>query len=79
MLAKPAQDVLNIMAIGDVSEPVMLLQGVSIFRLEDIAKSDQCVFLLAATHSPFIFENKLAQFADVLTTEFLEGDGEQTE
>lgn len=47
--------------------------------LEDIAESDQCVFLLAATHSPFIFENKLAQYADILTTEFLEGDSEQAE
>jgi energy-coupling factor transporter ATP-binding protein EcfA2 len=44
--------------------------------LEDIAEADQCVFLLAATHSPFIFENKLAQYADVLTTQFLGGDNE---
>ena len=36
MLAKPAQKVLNLMKPGDVSEPVMLLQGVAIFRLDGI-------------------------------------------
>jgi parvulin-like peptidyl-prolyl isomerase len=36
MLAKPAQEVLNVMSVGDISEPVMLLQGVAIFRLNDI-------------------------------------------
>ena len=36
MLAKPAQNVLNLMEVGEVSEPVMLLQGVAIFRLDGI-------------------------------------------
>lgn len=36
MLSKPAQQVIKIMAVGDISEPVMLLQGVSIFRLDGI-------------------------------------------
>jgi parvulin-like peptidyl-prolyl isomerase len=36
MLAKPAQDVLNLMKPGEISEPVILLQGVAIFRLEGI-------------------------------------------
>lgn len=36
MLAKPAQDVLNLMKPGEISEPVMLLQGVAIFRLDGI-------------------------------------------
>lgn len=36
MLAKPAQQVLNLMEPGEVSEPVMLLQGVAIFRLDGI-------------------------------------------
>ncbi len=40
--------------------------------LQDIVDSEQCVFLLAATHSPFIFENKLARFADVLHIEFIQ-------
>jgi len=40
--------------------------------LQDIVESDQCVLLLAATHSPFIFENDLDQFADVLDIRFLE-------
>jgi len=39
MLAKPAQDVLNLMDLKQISEPVFLLQGVAIFRLEDIKGS----------------------------------------
>lgn len=38
MLARPAQNVLALMAPGEVSEPVVLLQGVAVFRLEDIKK-----------------------------------------
>lgn len=36
MLSKPAQNVLNTMDIGQISEPVMLLKGVAIFRLNGI-------------------------------------------
>jgi len=36
MLSKPAQAVLNTMDIGQISEPVMLLQGVAIFRLNGV-------------------------------------------
>jgi len=36
MLAKPAQEVLNIMRVGEVSEPVMLLKGIAIFRLDGV-------------------------------------------
>ncbi len=39
MLAKPAQDVLNLMDLHQISEPVFLLQGVAIFRLEGIKGS----------------------------------------
>ncbi len=39
--------------------------------LEDIVKSSKCAFLLAATHSPFIFENELDQYADQLKIDFL--------
>ena len=39
MLSKPAQAVLNNMDIGQVSEPVMLLQGIAIFRLNGIQGS----------------------------------------
>ncbi len=35
MLATPAQNVLNMMSPGDISEPVVLLQGVGIFRLDE--------------------------------------------
>ena len=36
MLSKPAQNVLNTMELGQISEPVMLLQGVAVFRLNGI-------------------------------------------
>ena len=39
MLSKPAQAVLNTMELGQVSEPVMLLQGVAIFRLNGVQGS----------------------------------------
>ena len=35
MLAKPAQDVLDMMSPGEISEPVVLLQGVAIFRVDE--------------------------------------------
>jgi len=31
--------------------------------LPDILKSNKCIFLLAATHSPFIYENELDKYA----------------
>ncbi len=46
--------------------------------LADIAKSSKCAFLLAATHSPFIFENELDQYADQLKIDFLETAHEQS-
>jgi len=39
MLSKPAQNVLNTMEIGQISEPVMILKGVAIFRLNGIQGS----------------------------------------
>lgn len=39
MLAKPAQEVLNLMDLQQISEPVFLLQGVAIFRLDGIKGS----------------------------------------
>jgi len=36
MLSKPAQKVLNTLHVGQVSDPVMLLQGVAIFRLNAV-------------------------------------------
>lgn len=39
MLSKPAQAVLNTMDVGQTSEPVMLLQGVAIFRLNGVQGS----------------------------------------
>jgi predicted ATPase len=46
--------------------------------LADIVKSSKCAFLLAATHSPFIFENELDQYADQLKVEFLETTNESS-
>lgn len=39
MLAKPAQNIIDLMDPGDVSDPVILLQGVAIFRLDERVKS----------------------------------------
>ena len=43
--------------------------------LPHIVESGQCIFLLAATHSPFIFENELDRFASPLPVQYLEGVG----
>ncbi|MGB0386927.1 MAG: AAA family ATPase [Ardenticatenaceae bacterium] len=40
--------------------------------LQDIVDSGKCAFLLAATHSPFIFDNRLDQFASVLNISYRE-------
>ena len=40
--------------------------------LPDIIASDQCGLLLAATHSPFIFENELDCFAEALNISYRE-------
>jgi predicted ATPase len=45
--------------------------------LADIAQSSKCAFLLASTHSPFIFENELDQYADQMKIDFLETAHEQ--
>ena len=37
--SKPAQAVLNTMELGQISEPVMLLKGVAIFRLNGVQGS----------------------------------------
>lgn len=44
--------------------------------LKHIVNSERCAFLIAATHSPFIFENELAKYADILKIEFNEGNNE---
>lgn len=44
MLAKPAQNIIDLMDEGDVSEPIILLQGVAIFRLEERVKSKANVY-----------------------------------
>jgi hypothetical protein len=38
--------------------------------LPDIVKSGKCHFLLAVTHSPFIFENELEKYAIGLNVYF---------
>ena len=44
--------------------------------LADIYESQSCKFLFAATHSPFVYENELDEFATSLETEFTEVVGE---
>ncbi|MEZ9352539.1 AAA family ATPase [Vibrio splendidus] len=41
--------------------------------LPDIVNSNRCGFLLAATHSPFIFNNELDHLTDNLCVDFIEG------
>ncbi|WP_455205292.1 peptidylprolyl isomerase [Kaarinaea lacus] len=38
MLGRPAQQVLNVLEPGEISEPVVLLEGVAIFKLNDVQK-----------------------------------------
>jgi len=40
MFGEPAQKVLNVMGVGEISEPVVLLEGVAIFRLNAIEKAE---------------------------------------
>ena len=40
--------------------------------LPDIIRSGRCDFLVAATHSPFIFENELDPYARALETDYIE-------
>ena len=44
--------------------------------LADIYKSESCRFLFAATHSPFIYDNELDEFATTLRTQFTEESSE---
>lgn len=46
--------------------------------LQDIVDSGKCSFLLAATHSPFIFDNDLDQFASVLDISYREAERESS-
>ena len=39
MFGAPAQKVLNVMDVGEISEPVVLLEGVAIFRLNGVEKA----------------------------------------
>ena len=39
MFGEPAQKVLNVMEVGEISEPVVLLEGVAIFRLNGVEKA----------------------------------------
>ena len=44
MLAKPAQNIIDLMDEGDISEPIILLQGVAIFRLEERVKTKANIY-----------------------------------
>ena len=63
MLSKPAQNVLNTMEVGQISEPVMLLQGVAIFRLNGIQGSRLNEFEAVQTRAKDLLQRKLADEA----------------
>jgi parvulin-like peptidyl-prolyl isomerase len=44
MLGTPAQKVLNVMAPGEISEPVVLLEGVALFKLNGVKEASLNVF-----------------------------------
>ncbi len=44
MFGEPAQKVLNVMEPGEISEPVVLLEGVALFRLNDVQEASLNTF-----------------------------------
>jgi peptidyl-prolyl cis-trans isomerase SurA len=44
MFGTPAQKVLNVMEPGEISEPVVLLEGVALFRLNDVQEASLNTF-----------------------------------
>jgi len=63
MLSKPAQNVLNTMEIGQISESVMLLQGVAIFRLNGIQAEKLNELEAVKTRAKDLLQRKLADEA----------------
>ena len=81
MLAQPAQRVLNIMDIGQISEPVVLLKGVAIFRLNGIQKAKLNTFvkvkqevndLLAREKGDAAWQELIASLRDTAKVEYSE-------
>ena len=63
MLSKPAQNVLNTMEIGQISEPVMLLQGVAIFRLNGVQGAKLNEFEAVKARAKDLLKRQLADEA----------------
>jgi len=63
MLSKPAQNVLNTMELGQISEPVMLLQGVAVFRLNGIQEAKLNEFEKVKTRATELLQRRLADEA----------------
>lgn len=63
MLSKPAQNVLNSMELGQISEPVMLLQGVAVFRLNGIQEARLNEFEKVKPRATELLQRKLADEA----------------
>ncbi|MCI0504518.1 MAG: peptidylprolyl isomerase [Gammaproteobacteria bacterium] len=70
MLSRPAQDVLNTMELGQISEPVMILQGVAIFRLNGIQGSKLNEFDNVKDRAKELLQRKLGDEAweNLITT-----------
>ena len=63
MLSKPAQNVLNTMELGEISKPVMLLQGVAIFRLNGIQNTKLNDFDKVSARATELLQRELADEA----------------
>lgn len=63
MLSKPAQNVLNTMELGQISEPVMLLQGVAIFRLNGIQEAKLNEFKKVKVRAAELLQRKMSDEA----------------
>lgn len=63
MLAQPAQNVLNTMKPGDLSEPVVLLAGVAIFRLNGVQPAELNPFERVAERASDLLHRQLRQQA----------------
>ncbi|WP_455218802.1 peptidylprolyl isomerase [Kaarinaea lacus] len=63
MLSKPAQNVLNSMELGQISEPVILLQGVAVFRLNGIQEAKLNEFEKVKPRATELLQRKLADEA----------------
>jgi parvulin-like peptidyl-prolyl isomerase len=63
MLGTPAQKMLNVMEPGELSEPVVLLEGVAIFRLNDVQQANLNTFEDVQERATNLLKRKLGEEA----------------